>query len=77
MEFNGGGFRPMVGTLDDVKNTFDELMYAIAGEVAPPELIADLSEDGKICQCYELGKARGVILFGYKNNPAKDFLEGA
>ncbi|QKE60734.1 hypothetical protein vBVhaSVHB1_47 [Vibrio phage vB_VhaS-VHB1] len=76
MEFTGGGFKPMAGSFSEVKDVFDELLYAIAGTVEAPKLVKYFEDGSRAYYCYEIGRARGVILQGYKSNPVKGFLEG-
>ncbi|UOX38432.1 hypothetical protein VpasPP24_92 [Vibrio phage Vpas_PP24] len=77
MEFMGGGFKPMAGSFHEVKDVFDELLYAAAGTVTAPRLVKYFEDGSKAYYCYEIGATRGVILRGYKINPVRDFLEGA
>ncbi|AUR95921.1 hypothetical protein NVP1215B_003 [Vibrio phage 1.215.B._10N.222.54.F7] len=72
---NGGGRCVGGTTLADARNTLNSKLYVIAGDVSEPVRVRHKTEGGKIYECYQLGEAKGIIISGYKGNPAPDFLD--
>lgn len=71
-----GGGRCVGGTtLESARSTLNSKLHAIAGTVATPALVKSEAEGDNLYECYQLGEARGIIISGYKGNPAPDFLD--
>ncbi|QCG76652.1 hypothetical protein [Vibrio phage D4] len=73
-EFSGGGKCLAGNTLEEARFTLESHMHQIAGTVAPPIRVKHKQDGNKLYECYQLEKAKGVILCGHKENPVKDWL---